>query len=166
MCRESVKCLSILHSFTDNLIKCRRQTLINIAPAQTENDEYEFYGNKRMHNFVDILLQSQIDGHPLSNIDIREEVDTFIFEGHDTTAAAITFALYNIAKYPDVQRKCFAEMRETFGDDKWTAPTIDQLHSLSYLDLVLKETLRLYPSVPVIGRVIEEETMISMLFVR
>ncbi len=51
----------------------------------------------------------------LSLDDIQEEVDTFIFEGHDTTAAAINFFCYLMGCYPDVQAKVHAEMDSIFG---------------------------------------------------
>lgn len=56
------------------------------------------------------------NGKGLSNQEIADEVDTFMFEGHDTTAAGISFALYNLAKYPEIQRKCREEVMEVLED--------------------------------------------------
>lgn len=87
------------------------------------------------------------------------------FEGHDTTTSGITFALYNIAKYADVQRKCLKEIIDVIGPDpKQSKTTIAQLNQLSYLELVIKETLRLYPSVPIVGRFASEDVHLSKLF--
>lgn len=69
--------------------------------------------------------------------------------------------MYNIAKYPEVQEKCFKELREVFGDDKNTPTTLSHLNNLSYLELVVKETLRIFPSVPFIGRKANEEIELS-----
>jgi cytochrome P450 family 4 subfamily V len=64
--------------------------------------------------FLDSLL-NQMHNEKLTLDDIQEEVDTFMFEGHDTTAAAITFFCYLMGCYPDVQAKVHAEMDSIFG---------------------------------------------------
>lgn len=69
--------------------------------------------------------------------------------------------LYNLAKYPDIQQKVFEEARTVFGDEPLQAGTMHNLNDLHYLDLVIKETLRLYPSVPFYGRKVREEIVIG-----
>ena len=54
--------------------------------------------------FLDNLLNQMYNEH-LSFDDVQEEVDTFMFGGHDTTAAAITFFCYLMGCHPDVQTK-------------------------------------------------------------
>lgn len=74
--------LKILHDFTDNVIATRREELVKIAGNGGKSiEEEDEVGSKRKLALLDILLQSTIDGKPLTNMDIREEVDTFIFEG-------------------------------------------------------------------------------------
>lgn len=148
--KDYKKCLKTLHDFTDNVIMTRRNELekIQITNRNDSEDNSETKGKKA---FLDILLQAATpDGKPLSNEDIREEVDTFMFEGHDTTTSGISFCLYNIAKYPEVQKKVFAEIEDQieFGQKL----TMRELSKLSYLELVIKESLRLYPSVPYFSR--------------
>lgn len=69
--------------------------------------------------------------------------------------------MYNIAKHPDVQRKCFQEIREVLGDDNQTPVSLAVLNNLNYLDLVIKESLRMYPSVPFVGRKLREEIQLG-----
>lgn len=68
-------------------------------------------------------------------------------KGHDTTTSGISFCLYNIAKHPEVQRKCFNEIVEVFGSNTKEAATLSKLNQLHYLELAIKESLRLFPSV-------------------
>lgn len=69
--------------------------------------------------------------------------------------------MYNIAKHPEVQRKCFDELSDVFGADAKEPTTISKLNELSYLELTIKETLRLFPSVPFIGRIAMEDIELS-----
>lgn len=57
-----------------------------------------------------------------------------------------------MAKYPEIQKKVFEESSSVLGSDLKKPTTISDLNNLSYLELVVKETLRLYPSVPLYGR--------------
>lgn len=56
-----------------------------------------------------------------------------------------------------MQNKCFNEIRQVLGDDKTKRAQMKDLNELHYIDLVIKETLRLFPSVPLLGRHITEE---------
>lgn len=109
------------------------------------------FGARKKLALLDILLGATIDGKPLSDDDIREEVDTFTFAGHDTSASALTFILYNIAKYPDIQKRMYEEIVEVVGPDSIEL-TLHTLNELRYLDLVIKESLRMFPPVPMIAR--------------
>lgn len=56
------------------------------------------------------------DGTGLSDEDLRAEVDTFMFAGHDTTATGLSWLLYIMAKHPEHQQKCREEVKEILGD--------------------------------------------------
>ena len=144
--------LKILHSFTDRVIVGRRELLTEFNKDAIEKPLEEDIGIKKKMAFLDLLLQSTINGKPLTNLEIREEVDTFMFEGHDTTSSGISYTLYNIAKHPEVQQKVFDEINHVIGDDLETPVGLKVLNELNYLELVIKESLRLYPSVPIYGR--------------
>ena len=58
------------------------------------------------------------DGSKLNDADIQEEVDTFMFEGHDTTANAMSFATYLLARYPEVQTRARKELDDIYGNDE------------------------------------------------
>ncbi|XP_017093177.2 cytochrome P450 4d1 isoform X2 [Drosophila bipectinata] len=160
LARAEKKALNVLHQFTEKIIVQRREELIKGGGQETAEADVDV-GAKRKMAFLDILLQSTIDEKPLTNLDIREEVDTFMFEGHDTTSSALMFFFYNIATHPEAQKKCFDEIRSVVGDDKATPVTYELLNKLHYVDLCVKETLRLYPSVPLLGRKVLEDCEIN-----
>lgn len=79
--------MKVIHDFTNSVIVSRREELESLmkkGQSDVDNGENDV-GIRKKTVFLDLLLQSTIDGQPLSNDDIREEVDTFMFEGHDTT---------------------------------------------------------------------------------
>jgi cytochrome P450 len=89
--------------------------------------------------------------------DVAEEVDTFMFAGHDTTSCAVSFALYCIGLYPEIQERVHQEMDTIFeGDAKRPVSEVD-LKQMPYLECVLKESMRLYPTVPVTMRELTEK---------
>lgn len=68
-----------------------------------------------------------------------------------------------MALMPEVQEKAYKEQLEIYGDAKTRYPTYEELQEMKYLDLVIKETLRLFPSVPFIFRTVPEDTVICKL---
>lgn len=95
--RREVEALKILHSKSLNVINQRRKVLEELLRNNVPTNV------KEKKPFLDLLLQTEVDGKPLSEQEIREEVDTFMFAGHDTTSSAISFALYCLANNADVQ---------------------------------------------------------------
>ncbi|CAN7977802.1 unnamed protein product, partial [Ixodes persulcatus] len=151
--------VEVVHDFTRKVITERRKQLMSekSASIQTKIDNNEFQ-KKKLSTFIDILIQQCIDSNThLTDDDIREEVDTFMFEGHDTTQMAISWCLYLLGLYPKVQAKVHEELDEVLQKDLEKDVTMDDLKKLKYLDCVVKECQRLYPSVPFIGRTVTEE---------
>lgn len=84
--------------------------------------------------------------------ELREQVLIFLLAGHETTATALAFALHLLARHPEEQRRVREEVDRVLGGPGGRAPTAADMDELSYLTMVLKEAMRLYPSAPVIGR--------------
>lgn len=146
--------LKIAHDFSSKIIRKRREEYQQCIEPDTTADEY---GKKSRYAMLDTLLAAERNGD-IDHEGICEEVNTFMFEGYDTTSTCITFALLNLANHPDVQEKCYQELKDL---PDVADLTIFDFNKLEYLECVIKETLRLYPSVPLIGRQCTEETTLN-----
>ncbi|PFX12505.1 Cytochrome P450 4C1 [Stylophora pistillata] len=109
-------------------------------PQSEENDteqrgEGEFKSKRRLA-FLDLLLEAYDRGE-ISREGIREEVDTFMFEGHDTTAAGLTWALYLLARHPHIQQQVHEEV-DKFFEQRPETLTVNDLKDLRYLECVVK----------------------------
>ncbi|XP_046463634.1 cytochrome P450 4C1-like [Daphnia pulex] len=161
---EQKRCLSILHGFTDQVIRERKlEYKLQKAKEEKETeriaDNDNFIPKKSRLAFLDLLIEASQDGKVLSDLDIREEVDTFMFEGHDTTAAAINWSLFLIGGNPEVQEKVSEELTRVFGESDRPI-TMADLSELKYLEYCIKEALRLYPSVPIMSRALLEDVTV------
>ncbi|KAK9505907.1 hypothetical protein O3M35_009874 [Rhynocoris fuscipes] len=156
--RDFYKCLSFLHRFTEKIIRDRKISYAAEKAKETvDNIEDELHLVKKRKAFLDSLIELDIKYPNLfTNTDIREEVDTFMFEGHDTTSAALVFALYQLGLNPEIQERAFNELKNIFGDSQRNA-TLKDLQEMHYLEKVIKETLRMYPSVPYISRKLTQD---------
>lgn len=154
--REESRLLQILHGFTDQVIKERREEY----KTTPKNDDNDMPRRRRRLAFLDLLIEMSEREGLLSDADIQEEVDTFMFEGHDTTSVAISWALYLLGSHPEIQGKVVDELENIFGDSDRDA-TYEDLQQMKYLEQVIKEALRLYPSVPAFSRYLEADVKIK-----
>ncbi|XP_062545704.1 cytochrome P450 4c3-like [Armigeres subalbatus] len=158
--KRQVECLKILHEFSDSVIKKRRlQRAASMANKQVDNTSE--VGQKRQLAFLDLLLEATQDGQPLSDRDIRDEVDTFILGGHDTTATAIGWFLHLLGSNPLIQDRAFEEIDSIMEHDCERSPTMIELNEMKYLECCIKEALRLFPSIPIIARKLTESVSVG-----
>lgn len=87
-----------------------------------------------------MMLARDEAGNPMTNVELRDELMTLLLAGHETTASALTWAMYWIHHVPQVLEKVLAEL------DSLSDPTDSMaIARLPYLNAVCQETLRIYP---------------------
>jgi len=87
----------------------------------------------------------------------------FELKGHETSGSSMAWTLFMIASHPDVQKRIHEELDEVFEGDRNRPVTIPDLGKLKYLDMVMKESLRICPPIPVIFRHIHQDIPLGKL---
>lgn len=96
------------------------------------------------------LLAHHHDGEgALSDVEVRDELTTFLMAAHETGALGMTYALMSLCQHPAVMERARAEVRQVLGARR---PTHADLARLPYVGAVVREVLRLYPPAYLIGR--------------
>jgi cytochrome P450 len=94
-----------------------------------------------------LLLARHEDGSPMDGVELRDELVTLLVAGHETTATALAWSLERLTRHPAALERLTEEVRAGEGDD--------------YVDGVIRETLRLRPVIPFVGRVLSEPQTIG-----
>merc|ERR1719240_595860 len=106
-------------------------------------------------DLLDLMLMGQ-NGSKLSDANIRSQILTFLFAGHDSTAAAMSSFIVFMVANPGVEAKLMEEIQQVVGDCEVQA---HHLPALKYLDWCIKETLRLLPPANGFQRMAFQENM-------
>lgn len=131
-----------VHSFADRIIDK------NLSADRDED-------RKGKYVFLDTLAKACPDRNIL-----RSQIINVLIAGRDTTACLIVWTFFLLVRHPVVLRKLREEVISTIGDASNITRT--QLRSMSYLQNILKEVLRLYPSVPVNSRTAVRDTILPV----
>jgi cytochrome P450 len=100
-------------------------------------------------DLLSLLIGARDNGDALDDAEIRDQILIFMLAGHDTTAIALTFALHLLGHQPEAQARLHEEVDAVLGD---RPPTAEDVEALPYTTMVLKESMRLYPPAPGMGR--------------
>jgi cytochrome P450/NADPH-cytochrome P450 reductase len=142
--REYEREIELLMSVAADIIKDRR----GLAPEQWPNDLLT-----QMLNGKD-----PVTGEGLDDDNITNQMITFLIAGHETTSGMLSFAIYLLLKNPEKMRKAREQVDQVLGNE---TPRFEQLKQLNYIDQVLKESLRLWPTAPLFGLYPYEDTVIG-----
>ncbi|XP_067130138.1 cytochrome P450 4C1-like [Centruroides vittatus] len=147
--REFKSNKEIIRKFTKEIIS------ENIRLRENEQNTIEINGNPK--SLLDILLDAR-DKNPkqLTIESICEEIEFFLGAAYETTALTVTWSLYILSQHEDFQRKVKQELDTIFENDTDRFISNEDLYEMKYMDYVIKETMRLYPPVPMISRKIKK----------
>ena len=107
-------------------------------------------GREGREDVLSMLVDARDEtGRPMSDEELRDEMITLLAAGHETSATTLCWVFNRILREPDVLERLRAELAQVVG----TGP-VEPRHvaQLEYLDATIKETLRLNPIIPLVGR--------------
>ncbi|XP_032689286.1 cytochrome P450 4C1-like isoform X2 [Odontomachus brunneus] len=155
--REQQKYINFINSAAEKVIE------------QKENIRNNLFGNQNQSAkpsrkvFLDLLMEASDEGKKFTRKDIIDEINTISFAGSDTTGTTLNFTMFILANFPEIQQKVYEELLEVYGtQDPKSAPVkFEDLQYMNYMERVIKETLRVFPIVPLIGRRLNEDLQIG-----
>ncbi|CAG4961539.1 unnamed protein product [Parnassius apollo] len=153
--KKNDQCLTILHNMSDKVLQAHKAVHLN-----NKKNGLEASSGTKFKAFLDLLLELSIETGAFNDSEIKDEINTMIAAGHDTTADVLMFTLVLIGSYPKVQERIVEELRNVLGDDDRDV-TKQDLSRLVYLEAVFKESLRIYPIVPVTARRLDKNVKLK-----
>ncbi len=112
-------------------------------------------GTQGRTDVLSLLVDARDEaGEPMSDDELRDELVTLLVAGHETTATALAWACRWILGRPEVEARLRSELRGI-------ADSPERLAKNAYLDAIVRETLRLQPVVPIVGRVLSRDVRVG-----
>ncbi len=138
-----------------------RQTLDDIVYKIIEDRQ-----NKK-NQYQDLLsmLMNTVDEETderMNKKQLRDEVMTIFLAGHETTANALSWTFYLLSQKPEAEERLSSEIHSVLNG---RAPTLADIPQLAYTERVVKESMRLCPPVPIIGRSVTEDDEMGGYFI-
>ena len=99
------------------------------------------------------------DGAGMTDRQVRDEALTIFLAGHETTANALTWTFYLLSQHPEVEARLHAELDSVLVSER--LPTFEDVSQLRYTEMVLAESMRLYPPAWAVGRLTVKEQEIG-----
>ncbi|MCA1029680.1 cytochrome P450 [Bacillus timonensis] len=170
--------------FVEQVAVKRMRSLINLPYFIKTKENKEFYEgievlDEIVYGFIEqrrkdpegksdllavlMAARDEEDKTGMTDKQLRDEAMTIFLAGHETTANALSWALYCLATHPEKEAKLLAEIDEVVGKRKVNA---DDFEKLSYTQNVIWETLRMYPPAWMFGREAKEDVQIGEYVVK
>nr|QWX90777.1 cytochrome P450 CYP325A [Anopheles funestus]UBF41904.1 cytochrome P450 [Anopheles funestus] len=147
--KEMQKLRIKLQRVVDPILYGRREEIVQERLQNCHSDSEEHYRKPMV--FLDQLLNTKRGDEDLAMKEIENHIYTIIGAGSETSANQVAYILMLLAMHPDVQDRVYEEIRSIYGDSSLNV-SYDTISAQNYLDQVIKETMRLFPVAPLIGR--------------
>ena len=139
------------------LQRCIEEALSNRDEAdiaELENRDYSKMANPSLLRFM-----VDMRGEETTSTQLRDDLMTMLIAGHETTASALTWAVFELAQHPQLLKEVQDEVDRELGD---RVPSMDDLEKLELVRLCVAESLRMYPEPPLlIRRALDEDQLPS-----
>jgi len=136
--------LKLLNDVLDDLIVRAKSTRQVEDIEELERRDYDKVQDPSLLRFLVDMRGADID-----NKQLRDDLMTMLIAGHETTAAVLTWALFELTKHPALMQQAQEEIDRVVGD---RTPTYQDIKDMKFLRLVVAETLRMYPEPPLLIR--------------
>ena len=138
--------------------RAERRVLVHAAAMHRIADEIVAErlreGPGRHDDLLELMLQSDLEP-----ANIRYQLINFLVAGHETTSGALSFALYFLARHPEIADRARAEIADVWGEQQ--RPDFELIAKLRYVRRVFDEALRLHPTVPGYYRAARDDTLLA-----
>jgi cytochrome P450 family 97 subfamily B polypeptide 3 len=126
--------------------------LINRAKTTRSVEDIEELEKRNYDEVQDpSLLRFLVDmrGADINNKQLRDDLMTMLIAGHETTAAVLTWSLFELVRNPECMKLAQEEIDRVLGD---RMPTMKDIEGLKYIRLIIAESMRMYPEPPLLIR--------------
>lgn len=134
--RRAVEAFDLLDVTINDIIASRRETM---------DDKGDLLSM--------LLLSVDDDGERMTDEQVRDEAMTLFLAGHETTANALTWTFYLLSQHPDILHQLQEEVDRVLGRRR---ATLEDLKQLTYTEMVINESMRLYPPAWITTRIVVE----------
>ncbi|KAI9256666.1 cytochrome P450 [Phascolomyces articulosus] len=154
--------LSVFLDMIQHIIDEKRRKLAD--PSRDRSQE-----TKKEKDLLQMMMESGEDenGAVLTDEELKSNMCVFFFAGHDTTTSALSFAIYYLAKHPEMQERAREEAQRVLGNEpRNIRPTVEQSREMTYIEQIIKEVLRIAgPADSLISRKANKDTELGGVFI-
>ena len=112
-------------------------------------------GGEDRHDVLSLLVSARHeDGSPMSDEDLKDQMVTLLVAGHETTATALAWTLHRLTSHPAALERAYEEVDRVGLEAK-------RVGELTWIDAVVRESLRLHPIIPIVGRLLKKPMTIG-----